>query len=686
MENFKTQRTDEEINLRKNDNYKEFENSIINRFNSVANKENPLFITDAKDLWDIYLSNLPEEGRQHYNCNCCRHFIERYGSLAVVNENGEIESALWTEDVPKFFGVSCEKLKDAVSKSRIKNVFISDDKTLGNTVTGIWSHIHVIMPKNMVNTSRIKNAYQLMAEKLEDRRMLNEALQEYSLDNINQAVNILNSESLYRGENCLGIAKYFQSIHNDRNKCKSSRIKENITWVYVAKAPSGFAHIKSSMIGTLLDDIKEGLTFESIRRRFAEKMNPSNYMRSQSAPTEGNIEQAEKIVEKLGITESLRRRYATFEEIPYFIWKNNQNVKGNVSSEKTGVFSNIIPKGKAVVSSNNVDLPATVMTWDKFKRTVLPTAENIEIKVEDFNRLMALVTAANETSENILQWDNPFSWYYHGGIDAEIKRRVENAGGKYENNEIRCSLIWEGYTDLDLHCITPRREHIYFSTKHASNGFLDVDANGLDGRTSTPVENIRFSSNAASGQYEFYVHNYCERGNGATSFKAELEVNGKIYNYSGQLCNDRTDRNVFSFNYIKGQQPNIINSNVQSSVSNDDWNVKINDFVKVTGITTSPNLWGEKEFAKSGTHVFFLLDGCKDLSEGKGRGFFNEMLKSELHEIRKTLEAYTSNTPIEDADKATACGIGYSKDNLWDLTLRISSNDSSRLIKIDRFD
>ena len=84
--------------------------------------------------------------------------------------------------------------------------------------------------------------------------------------------------------------------------------------------------------------------------------------------------------------------------------------------------------------------------------------------------------------------------------------------------------------------------------------------------------------------------------------------------------------------------------------------------------------------------MFFLLEGCKDLSEGKGRGFFTEMLKPELHEIRKTLEAYTKDTPIEDIDKASACGIGYSKDSEWDLTLKVTSNGSTRIVKIDRFD
>ncbi|MMZ57930.1 hypothetical protein D1872_198840 [compost metagenome] len=502
------------------------------------------------------------------------------------------------------------------------------------------------------------------------------------MDAVDQALILLESESLYRSNKILGVAKFLQELHIKRQNTRNSRVQDNITWLAVATAPAGFCHIKSSMIGTLLDDIVAGLSFDSISRRFAEKMNPSNYMRSQVAPSQGNIQQAEKIVEKLGIANSLRRRYATFQEITQFIWKNNESSKEKSDVKVEGVFSNITPKES---KPNKVELPNTIMTWEKFQRTVLLTAESIEVRVDNPNRLMALVTASDQQAPNILLWNNPFSWYYHGGIDGEIKRRVESAGGRYEGNEIRCSLIWEGYTDLDLHCVTPSSEHIYYGDKMSScNGWLDIDMNGGSHRDYSPVENIRWSNGHASkGKYVFYVHNYCERGSGRTPFKAELEVNGQIYTYHGVAGNTGFKETLFTFDYVKGQHPDISSTNYSSDNA---WNVQLNSFVKVKGITNSPNLWNEEKVTHSGHHIFFLLDGCKDLSEGKGRGFFNETLKSELREIRKTLEAYTANTPIEDVENASACGVGYSKDSEWDLTLKITSNNSTRIIKIDRWD
>ncbi|MEK8132980.1 hypothetical protein WMW72_34385 [Paenibacillus filicis] len=667
-----------------NDQYPHFSEAIKNVFSNFGSK--PLFTTGVEDLFEVFLNNLPQEARQHYTCSCCRHFVSRFGGLVSISEDGEISSVLWDEDrTPTFFVESVKAMKGIVLNSKVTGVFFSSERTLGQPNSGGWNHMSVSLPEEKVYRSRLKTAGQEMAEKKEDFRILNAGLGEFPLDIVNQAVTLLESESLYRSDICIGIAKFLQGLHSKHRDTQNSLTRDNITWLAVATAPSGFCHIKSSMIGTLLDDISEGYSVDVISRRFAEKMNPSNYMRSQSSPSQGNIQQAEKIVEKLGIAKSLKRRYARFDEIPQFIWKEKETVKEAVK-KVGGVFSGITPKEKLTTPNNVMNLPSTVMTFDKFRRTVIPTAESIEVMVDKPNRLMALVTASDTDAPNILQWDNTFSWYYHGGIDGEIKRRVESAGGKYEGNEIRCSLIWEGYTDLDLHCITPRGEHIFYGQKQSNcSGWLDVDANGGRATTQYPVENIRWSEGSAvNGHYHFYVHNYCERGDGTTPYKVELEINGEVFVFNGLASGTGYKLDVFKFDYKRGQRPNIVNVNQYSS--DGSWNVPVNGFVKVKGVTDSPNHWGEVKVAHSGHHIFFLLDECKDLSQGKGRGFFNEMLKSDLREIRKTLEAYTANAPIDEIESASACGVGYSKDSDWNLFVKVTSNNSTRLIKIDRWD
>lgn len=664
------------------DGYQLFEENLKMVFNKAISGGKKLFKTNTEDLFEVYLDHLPANSRQHYTCHACRHFINRFGDLVTIEEDGTINSVMWDEkNTPPFFVKSASAMKKVVLSSIVNGVFIPDSKVLGTPCTGEWTHLHINLPKEMVHRTVLKNARQTMAEKREDFRMLTNALLDYSADTVHQACTLLQSETLYRSQRVLGVAEWLKALQDKWNNASTSNQKTNLVWLAVAIAPEGFCHIRSSMIGTLLDDIQSGMSSRVVAARFAEKMNPSNYMRSQSAPSENAIIEAEKVVEKLGIANSLQRRYASYEEVPTFLWQSKVQSKP-VEPKSNGVFSQITPKEKTTTSK--ISLPSAVMTWAKFQRTVLPTAENMEALVDNPNRFMALITAVDKTAPNILQWDNTFSWYYHGGIDGEIKRRVEDAGGRYENNEIRASLIWEGYTDLDLHCITPTGEHIYYGNKRDSHGgWLDIDMNGGNHRNPSPVENIRWSHNAPEGHYRFYIHNFQERGKGFTPFKVELEVNGRTYSYTGVAGSTGYQTDGFIFDYVRGQQPSIHSS---SHTSDDSWTASVNSFVKVNGITTSPNLWGERTVPQSGSHIFFLLEGVKDLSEGKGRGFFNETLKAELRPIRKTLEAFTSSTPIQNNDEATACGLGYSIDNEWNLTLKVTSNLSTQIIKIDRWD
>lgn len=673
-------------NERPNDNYEEYLSSVTNRFDTyVGDGKSTLFTTDAEGLFDIFLDNLPTEARQHYECNTCRSFINHYGSLVLINEDGTIETPLYGE-VPEFFKKASAAMRSAVLSAKVTGIFIPESIKLGISKTGIWEHLSVKVPRSMLNTQRGKTAGQVMAEKRENFSMLNRALLKYDKDIASRALTLLQSGALYRSDKAINITEWFHNLYVLLEGVKDSKIRTNLIWLTISKSPDEFCHVNSGMLGTLLEDVQNNLPTATIASRFKDKM--STYQRSQSAPTINQIQNAEKLISDYGLENSLARRYATFDEIPYFLWKNNHSVKqAEKSSAGGGIFSSIIPKD-AQKELDPLTLPSTTMTWAKFSRDVLPTAQNIELSVDDPNRFVALVTAAIPDSENILQWDNPFSWYYHGGIDGEIKRRVEAAGGKYENNEIRCSLLWNNYSDLDLHCITPRGHEIYYGVKgkNIDGGNLDVDAN-VSGDTLTPVENIRWASNAPAGHYRFFVVNYTDRGYNNNPFKVELEINGTIYVFNGILGREKSSAEVFEFDYYNGQVTNMKSSSSTISASGSTlWEIQPRTFTKVTGITTSPNLWGENPVTHTGTHIFFLLDGCKDLSEGKGRGFFNETLKGELREIRKVLEAYTATTPIENADEASACGVGFSKDNDWNLIVRVTANNSTRIIKIDRYE
>lgn len=673
------------------DGYPQFEASLQKHFDKAIAAGRKLFTTDVEGLYELYLSNIPEkkEGtRQHFTCHGCRHFLERFGRLVTIDTEGVVRSAIFDEaTVPDFFVDATIAMRRAVLNSRVNGVFVPDVRVLGTPKTGEWTHLHIRLPQEMINRNVLRSAHQVMAAKREDFNVLSRVAAQHTLETVDQAIALLKSETVNRGDRYVPHAEWFRHVLAKLDQFGSANAKRNYLWLAAAEAPNGFIPSNSSNVGQLLSDISQYSLVEA-GRKLAERLNPTTFMRSQTPPSANALREAEKTFVKLkeaGLVteESLERRYAKIEEIPEMTWEPKLKINSK-PTEATGVFGHIAPKERKITPVRDMSLPSKTMTWDKFQRTVLPTADKIEALIDNPDRFMALVTAAHPDAPNMLQWDNEFSWYYHAGVDAEIKRRVENAGGRYEDNELRVSLSWENYTDLDIHAVTPQKRHIYFGNKRSTcGGWLDVDANGGHAQTMEPVENIRWQRNAPNGRYRFYVHNYQERGTGKTPFKVELEVKGKTWTYHGVSGSTGWQVDVFEFDYLNGEVTHIRHAAITSDES---WTAQKNTFVEVKGITSSPNLWGENPVTHAGNHTFFLLKDVKDESEGKGRGFFNEHLKSEFREIRRVLEAFATSAVIDGADEASACGLGFSKDAEWNVTLKVTTGNTTQLVKIDRWD
>lgn len=102
-------------------------------------------------------------------------------------------------------------------------------------------------------------------------------------------------------------------------------------------------------------------------------------------------------------------------------------------------------------------------------------------------------------------------------VAIRMQREGVNTG------ELHISLIWNDIADLDLHIITPSKEHLYYGHKESDDGgWLDVDANrGGDTITLEPIENV-FWALSPSGHYKVYVNNFCNRTDEKTVFTNPL--------------------------------------------------------------------------------------------------------------------------------------------------------------------
>jgi hypothetical protein len=430
--------------------------AVRSHFASTVTKHGPhLFTVDAGDLYAVYLAALPVEARQEHTCNACRSFFDRYGNLVAITENGDTVPAMWPiRSGADLYDDAVAALRRAVSAAKVTGVFLSSSSVWGKPLTGEWTHL-AVSPSTPMFRHPLMSADQAMAEKHEHFGTLSRALAEFSPELVGQALTFLDAESLYREEKVAGPARFIHQLQEARarvqSKDRTGAKRRNLVWRAVAGAPAGFCTPRSSMIGTLLEDMAAGLPFEDVKAKFASKMHPLRYQRPQVEAGAVNIAQAEKIVAQLGLEPSLRRRFARLDEVET-IWTPSP---APAQEKAGGVFGHLKAKGSADERIAIQQEPVPI-TWDKFTRTVLPGALEMHLYTESNMSFGALVTAVDPDAPPLLQWDregnrNPVSGYqyFHGSspsawhLDSHVWVRVTGLA--------LMPSTWKGYQWADHH-------------------------------------------------------------------------------------------------------------------------------------------------------------------------------------------------------------------------------------------
>jgi hypothetical protein len=434
------------------DEYAQLERLIAQRCSQLTG---PLFTTDATGLFEAWLAGIPEDQRQHYNCRCCRRFVERYCSLAQINTNGELRPSLLVGGhVGDFFEPSVSEMAKIVNKAKITGVFLSGDPIWGTpaNVAGPgskcvgkrWSHLHGT--NNCIFRDPLLTAEQVMAEKLQDYILLKKGLADYPMEAVAQAVRVLEANAVDRSEKALATAQWLLKLHQAlggppprMTGAGRGQRYNNLVWLATATAPKGWCHF-GTMLGTLLDDVVKGLPFESIRARWNEKMSPLKYQRPDAPPKDGTIEQANRIMEKLQAEGALARRVCRLDEVTA-LWRpkppETEGVKYNFCGTGlpgSGTFDHLRRAKPSTIKE--VELPAKAICWDRFRDMVLPGALGVEVMLPHAGPYYGMTTAVNADAPPMLQWDgltsdpkgifrfarNPAAWYFYvapfGGGDS----------------------------------------------------------------------------------------------------------------------------------------------------------------------------------------------------------------------------------------------------------------------------
>jgi hypothetical protein len=396
------------------EDFQKFRETIQRKIEDILPTEMPIFTTDASHLFENYLANLDIDYRQEHNCYTCKKFFETYGGLVTICPKTGIQyPLLWSDNL--FYGSiyykSTQVLNNIVRNAKITGVFYDNRKLWGTEECGGWRHLFIIPKPFMILKDKLRTPEQAMTEKLEDYGILSRFVNLYRIEHLEKAIEILNLDILYRADKVIGPIQWLLNLKKLLTSKVAAHHKNKLIWSAAATAPPGFCHIRSSMAGTLLDDILDGLPLEEIKRKFDAKMQPDRYLRPQAPATAGNAVQGEKIIEKLGCAKSLERRLVRLNEIKYFWLPAPFHLK-TCGPRPTSVFKDVVPEPPSMPGGVGIDgrpgnPPPAFITWRKFKEKILPLATQIELMVD--NRKLpftAFTTAVHADAPPILKWDS----------------------------------------------------------------------------------------------------------------------------------------------------------------------------------------------------------------------------------------------------------------------------------------
>ena len=678
----------------------EFKEVLQKNFAEMVKDATHLFEVnvDKDELWNTYLNSFPDgtnelfRERTWHDCSCCRNFIKNIGNAVTIKDN-QVHT-IWDLSLnDTTYQPVCDALSAFVKSHHVTDIWISKEKKIGtnfnyedmNGKMHRWDHFYLELTDKFVDRSNrsigdIKGGFR------DTRNVFKRSLDEITMDALDTILELINSNTLYKGEEWKAVLSEFRRYKKEYDQLTSGKEKDLYAWENSVKAGIAIGRIRNHSIGTLLVNVSEDMDLDSAVKKYEQIVAPSNYKRPKAIFTKKMLEDAKKTITELGYLDALQRRFANLDDITV----NNILFSNKDVAKRIGGTDDIFGEMEKEVTVNPKKFSKVEeISANDFIEKVLPTTKEIDAFIENKHdkNFVSMIAPCNPEAKTMFKWSNGLSWAYTGNItDSDIKQKVKAAGGNV-NGVLRFSIQWNedgrDNSDMDAHSIEPNGNEICFYNCRKPDisrlsGQLDVDIVSPCGKVA--VENITWIDKARMipGVYKFFVHQYS--GSVKKGFRAEIEFDGELhsFDYSNPM---RSREMVQVAEVVLDKNGNFtVKENLSSNskvFSREIWGIKTNQFVPVSVISYSPNYFDEQD-GIGHRHLFFMLNGCVNPEEPSG--FYNEFLKNELMEHKRVFEALGAKCHVEDTPDQLS-GIGFSMTKRAELIVRVKGA-TERIMKI----
>lgn len=657
------------------DNFKIFADLVNQQLLKMSSNE--LYKTEANNIFEAYLSFFPKgtnpifRERTFHDCNCCKQFVRNLGTVVSIVDN-KIVTVWDVENAPYPYDMIAKNMADYVRKNHIVNVYrtkmtqYGHEKNVANYDKNIiWRHFYGKVPSRSVKMdpgpelARYSAAYQV----------LNRGLQEFTLTDLEEVLDLIDQKSIYRGEEFRKSVVAFRELKTKYQKAKN---KELFVWENVDHPQAGF---RNTAIGSLFVDLAAGDDIEAAVKKFESKVAPHNYKRPTALITPKMIEQAISKLKELDLEDAVERRMAKIDDISV---NDVLFVDNSVAGEMKGGLKDLLMTSSSVKNTTKVPKNPIKISIEDF---IALKSKSIELIITNshLSNFVTLTAPVHDDVKGLFKWENNFGWSYDGEVADSMRDLVVSRGGRVDG-VFRFTHQWN-YRErnaslMDLHVFMPgcnkygHRDGCHDSypngqrvgwnkrNDYLSMGVQDVDYIDAAPEGYVPIENITFPdlNKMPEGKYVCKIHNWQLRQPTKGGFKAEIEFEGQVYEYEFDRPLKHEEWVTVAEVTLRNGKFSIEHKIPTTSSSKEKWGVKTQVPVKVNTIMLSPNHW--EGTSKTGNkHWFFILENC--LNPNPTRGIYNEFLNPVLEPHRKVFEVLGSKTKCPFSEEQLS-GVGFS--------------------------
>ena len=220
------------------DGFMMFKKALQKHFDEMQKEATHLFEVnvDKDELWNTYLDSFPAgtneifRKRREHDCSCCRQFIKNIGSAVTIKDN-QIHT-IWELNLgDTTYQPVCDTLDAFVKAHTVTDIYTTKFPKIGtdfnfeeiNGKSHQWDHFFLELPSKFVNRTSRSNE-EVKGQFRDTRNVFKRSLDEITMDALDTILELINSNTLYKGEEWKGVLTEFKKYKKEYDKLTSDRI------------------------------------------------------------------------------------------------------------------------------------------------------------------------------------------------------------------------------------------------------------------------------------------------------------------------------------------------------------------------------------------------------------------------------------------------------------------------------